>query len=168
MPKAPPRYASQGAIRFLAHYVRRRIFSHAIVLGAVLAAVVCAVGSQYAVKNLVDVLSTRHPATYILWSAVFWLLALVAGDNLLWRLAGWASTHAFVAVGGDMRLELFDHLSGQGTRYFVERFPGALAGRITAAANAAWLIENSLTWSTIPPGAAVIASIFLLGTINWK
>ena len=68
MPNAVPRYASQGAIRFLAHYVRRRIFSHAIVLGAVLAAVVCAVGSQYAVKNLVDVLSTQHPATYTLWS----------------------------------------------------------------------------------------------------
>src|SRR6266851_2770987 len=101
MPNAAPRYASQGAIRFLAHYVRRSIFSHAIVL--------------------------------------------VAGDNLLWRLAGWVSTHAFVAVGGDIRLDLFNHLSGQGTRYFIDRFPGALAGRITAAANAAWTIEISLT-----------------------
>jgi ATP-binding cassette subfamily B protein len=167
MSKTPPRYASQGAIRFLAHYVRRRIFSHTIVLGAVLAAVICAVGSQYAVKHLVDVLGSRSPAIYTLWSAVALLLALVAGDNLLWRLAGWVSTHAFVAVGGDIRLDLFNHLSGQGTRYFVERLPGALAGRITAAANAAWTIENSLTWTTIPPGTAVIGSIFVLGTINW-
>lgn len=164
---ALPRYASKGAISFLAHYVRRRLFSHTIVLLAVLAAVGCAVASQYAVKHLVDVLGMRSPAAQVLWGAVGLLLALVAGDNLLWRLAGWVSTHAFVAVGGDMRLELFDHLSGQGTRYFVERFPGALAGRITAAANAAWLIENSLTWSTIPPGAAVIASVLVLGTINW-
>jgi len=164
---ALPRYASTGAIRFLGHYVRRRLLSHTIVLLAVLAAVGCAVASQYAVKHLVDVLGTRSPAPQVLWGAVGLLLALVAGDNLLWRLAGWVSTHAFVAVGGDMRLELFDHLSGQGTRYFVERFPGALAGRITAAANAAWLIENSLTWSTIPPGAAVIASVLVLGTINW-
>jgi ATP-binding cassette subfamily B protein len=133
----------------------------------VLAAVVCAVGSQYAVKNLVDVLTTQHPPTYTLWSAVVLLLALVAGDNLLWRLAGWVSTHAFVAVGGDIRLDLFNHLSGQGTRYFVDRLPGALAGRITAAANAAWTIENSLTWTTIPPGTAVIGSILILGTINW-
>ena len=165
---ALPRYASKGAIVFLARYVRRRLLSHSIVLLAVLAAVGCAVASQYAVKHLVDVLSTHDPASRILWGAVGLLLALVAGDNLLWRLAGWVSTHAFVAVGGDMRLELFDHLSGQGTRYFVERFPGALAGRITAAANASWLIENSLTWTTIPPGAAVIASILVLGTINWK
>jgi ATP-binding cassette, subfamily B, bacterial len=167
MPTALPRYASKGAIRFLARYVRRRILSHAVVLAAVLAAVICAVGSQYAVKNLVDVLGTHHPATYTLWGAVALLLALVAGDNLLWRLAGWVSTYAFVAVGGDIRLDLFNHLSGQGTRYFVERFPGALAGRITAAANAAWTIENALTWTTIPPGTAVIGSILVLGTINW-
>jgi len=162
-----PRHASKGAVRFLGRYVRRRFFSHLVVLGCVLTAVLCNVGSQYAVKHLVDVLSTHDPASTVLWGAVGILLALVAGDNLLWRVAGWASTHAFVAVGGDIRIELFNHLSGQGTRYFVEQLPGALAGRITAAANAAWLIENSLTWNTIPPGIAVIASIFVLGTINW-
>jgi ATP-binding cassette subfamily B protein len=164
---ALPRYASKGAISFLGRYVRRRLFSHSVVLVAVLAAVGCNVASQYAVKHLVDVLGTHSPPIHILWGAVGLLLGLVAGDNLLWRLAGWVSTHAFVAVGGDMRLDLFDHLSGQGTRYFVERFPGALAGRITAAANAAWTIENSLTWTTIPPGIAVILSILVLGTINW-
>jgi ATP-binding cassette, subfamily B, bacterial len=161
------RYASKGAFRFLGRYVRRRFFSHFIVLAAVLAAVLCSVGSQYAVKHLVDVLSTHVPPPPVLWGAVGILLGLVAGDNILWRVAGWASTHAFVAVGGDIRMDLFDHLSGQGTRYFVEQFPGALAGRITAAANAAWLIESSLTWNTIPPGVAVIASILVLGTINW-
>jgi ATP-binding cassette subfamily B protein len=165
---ALPRYASKGAIGFLGRYVRRRIASHCIVLIAVLAAVGCSVASQYAVKHLVDVLGMHKPLNSVLWGAVGILLALVAGDNLLWRLAGWVSTYAFVAVGGDIRLELFDHLSGQGTRYFVERFPGALAGRITAAANAAWTIENSLTWTTIPPGTAVVASILVLGTINWR
>lgn len=164
---ALPRHASKGAISFLARYVRRRFLSHSIVLIAVLVAVGCSVASQYAVKHLVDVLGIRHPPSNVLWGAVGLLLGLVAGDNLLWRLAGWASTYAFVAVGGDMRLELFNHLSGQGTRYFVEQFPGALAGRITAAANAAWTIENALTWTTIPPGTAVIASILVLGTINW-
>ena len=147
--------------------MRRRFFSHFIVVAAMLAAVLCNVGSQYAVKHLVDVLRTHQPPPAILWGAVAILLGLVGGDNILWRVAGWASTHAFVAVGGDIRMELFDHLSGHGTRYFVDQFPGALAGRITAAANAAWLIESSLTWNTIPPGVAVIASIFVLGTINW-
>ena len=39
-----PRYASKGAIRFLGRYVRRRFFSHFIVLAAVLTAVLCNVG----------------------------------------------------------------------------------------------------------------------------
>jgi ATP-binding cassette subfamily B protein len=164
---ALPRYASKGAISFLGRYVRRRLPSHLVVLISMLLAVGCSVASQYAVKHLVDVLGTHDPTTEVLWGAVGLLLGLVAGDNLLWRLAGWVSTHAFVAVGGDMRLELFDHLSGQGTKYFVEQFPGALAGRITAAATASWTIENALTWTTIPPGVAVILSIFVLGTINW-
>ena len=102
-----------------------------------------------------------------LWGAVGILLGLVAGDNLFWRLAGWVAAYAFVAVGGDLRLDLFNHLSGQGTRYFAEQFPGALAGRITIAANTARVIENALTWTTIPP-ARRSSQHRLLGTINWK
>ncbi|HSO42733.1 MAG TPA: hypothetical protein VLR47_07825, partial [Rhodospirillales bacterium] len=141
---ALPSYATHGPVRFLFHYLRRRIWSHLIVLAAILAAVGCAIGSQYGVKNLVDVLSMGKPSDAVLWGAVAMLLGLVAADNLLWRVAGWTATHAFPAVGGDMRLDLFDHLSGHGTRYFSDRFPGALAGRITPAANSSWQIENAL------------------------
>ncbi len=135
---------------------------------SVLCAVGCAIGSQYAVKTLVDVLSTGNPSESALWGAVAVLLGLVAGDNLLWRLAGWVATYAFVGLGGDLRLDLFDHLSGHGTRYFADRFPGALAARITTAANAAWSIESALTWNTIPPAAAVVSSIAVLGVIDWQ
>jgi ATP-binding cassette subfamily B protein len=163
-----PRYASSGPAAFLVHYVGRRLTSHLVVLLAVLSAVGCAIGSQYAIKNLVDVLGSGQPSDLALWGAVGLLLALVAGDNLLWRLAGWVASYAFVAVGGDLRLDLFGHLAGHGSRYFTEQFPGALAARITTAANAAWSIENSLTWTTIPPAVAVVSSIFVLSVINWQ
>jgi ATP-binding cassette, subfamily B, bacterial len=162
-----PRYASRGAARFLLHYACRRPWSHLVVLGSVLSAVACAIGSQYGVKNLVDVLGS-NPGDGQLWGAVAILLALVGGDNLLWRLAGFVASYAFVAVGGDLRLDLFDHLSGHGSRYFADQFPGALAARITTASNAAWSIENSLTWTTIPPGAAVLSSIAVLSVIAWQ
>ena len=160
-----PSYASRGPARFLRHYVCRRWSGHLVVLIAVLAAVGCAVGSQYAVKILVDALETR---SHHLWATVALLFGLVAGDNLLWRLAGWMSTDVLVAVGGDMRLDLFGHLAGHGTRYFADRFPGAIAGRIMTAANATWTIENSLIWRTIPPLAAVFCSIALLATVTWQ
>jgi ATP-binding cassette subfamily B protein len=138
------------------------------VLTAVLAAVACSIGSQYAVKHLVDVLGYHGVGDTALWGAVGILFGLVAGDNLLWRLAGWVATGAFVAVSGDVKLDLFEHLSQHGTRYFADRFPGALAGRITTAANATWTIETSLTWTTIPPMAAVVSAIILLSLINWQ
>ncbi|MBL8658602.1 MAG: ABC transporter ATP-binding protein [Rhodospirillales bacterium] len=165
---ALPSYATHGAARFLLHYVRRRLWSHLTILAAILAAVGCSIGSQYAIKNLVDVLGIGKPTDIQVWGAVILLLVLVGSDSLLWRLAGWTATHAFPAVGGDMRLDLFDHLSGHGTRYFSDRFPGALAGRITTAANSSWEIENKLVWTTIPPAAAVLASTAVLGLINWQ
>jgi ATP-binding cassette subfamily B protein len=161
-----PSHGERGAVRFLLHHIRRRPIGHLIVLGAVLAAVGCAIGSQYGVKHLVDVLGAGHPTSSALWAAVALLLGLVAGDHLLWRLAGWASSYVFVAVGGDIRLELFGHLSGHGARYFADRFPGALASRITTAATSVWTIESSLAWTTIPPGAAVVSSIAVLALID--
>jgi ATP-binding cassette subfamily B protein len=163
-----PQHASPGPVRFLGHYVRRRLSGHLVVLGAVLGAVGCSIGAQYGVKNLVDVLGSGEPTGLLLWTAVAVLLGLVAGDHLLWRLAGWVASYVFVAVGGDLRVELFDHLSGHGARYFADRFPGALAGRITTAANAVWTIENALAWTTIPPGTAVLGSVVVLGSIDWR
>ena len=163
-----PRYASRGAGPFLLHYVGRRLVSHSLVLLSVFSAVFCAIGSQYAVKHLVDVLDNGAPSDGALSLAVIILLLLVAGDNLLWRLAGWIASYAFVAVGGDVRLDLFAHLAGHGSRYFSDQFPGALAGRVTTAATAAWTIENSITWTTVPPAVAVVTSIGLLATIQWK
>ena len=35
------------------------------------------------------------------------------------------------------------------------------------AANAAFTLENSLAWTTLPPAAAVVTSIAVLGLVNW-
>ena len=162
-----PGLAARGPGHFLMHYASRRLACHILVLAAVLAAVGCAIGSQYGIKNLVDVLSARNATDRELWSAVVLLLTLVAGDNLLWRLAGWVAARTFVGVAGDLRGDLFDHLSGHGTRYFSDRFPGALAARITTAGNAAFSIESRLAWNAIPPAAAVVSSIVVMGVVNW-
>jgi ATP-binding cassette subfamily B protein len=163
-----PSTAAQGPIRFLLHHVRRRLAGHLIVLGSVLAAVGCSIGSQYAIKNLVDTLGSPTPSGFVIWSAVFLLLGLVAGDQFMWRIAGWVASYVFVAVGGDIRIELFEHLSGHGARYFSDRFPGALASRISTAATSVWTIENAMAWTTIPPAAAVASSIGVLGLLDWR
>ena len=126
---------------FLLRYVRRRPWTHAAIVAAVVGAVGCSVSTQYGVKYLVDTLSAG-PSGNTIWFAFGFLVLLIAADNLLWRLAGWVSSHAFVSVTGDLRSELFRHLTGHSPGYFTHRLPGTLTGRVTATSNAAFAIEN--------------------------
>ncbi len=152
-------------VAFLLRYVRRRMVSHAAILTAVLAAVGCSVSSQYGVKFLVDTLSAG-PANGEVWVAFALLVSLIAADNFLWRLAGWIASHAFVAVTGDLRSELFGHLTGHAPSYFTQRLSGTLTGRITATSNAAFAVENLFIWNVLPPCVATAGAIAYLAAVS--
>src|ERR1700733_3088880 len=153
-------------IGFLWNYVRRHPWGHATVFFSVLIAVVCAVSLQYGRKHLIDIIAVGPAKATGLWLAFVVLCSLVAADILLWRGAGWSAAYTFVAVTGDIRRDLFGHLSGHSPSYFAERLPGALASRITATANAAFTTENTCSWNVLPPCVAVIGSVILIGMVN--
>ncbi len=152
-------------LAFIVRYVRQRPISHAVILAAVFAAVGCSVGTQYGVKNLVDTLS--HGVTAYVWTAFLLLGALIAADNLLWRVASWIANIAFVGVTGDLRRDLFRHLTGHSQRYFAERLPGTLTSRVTATSNAVFTCENMFVWNVLPPCVATVAAIALVSTVSW-
>ena len=156
-------YASRP-LAFIFRYVRLRPFSHAIILAAVLSAVACSVSTQYGVKHLVDVLSNGVNAG--VWTAFLLLGSLIAADNLLWRVAAWTSNFAFVGVTGDLRRDLFRHLTGHSPGYFADRLPGMLTSRVTATSNAVFTAENMFVWNVLPPCAATVAAIALVRTIS--
>jgi ATP-binding cassette subfamily B protein len=152
---------------FFAHYVRMRPLSHALVVAAVLAAVGCSVGTQYGVRLLVDALSgpgRQDPGQ--VWTAFWILIALVGSDNLLWRVASYIASYVFVAVTGDLRNDLFRHLTGHSPRYFADRLPGMLTSRITATSNAVFTTENMFVWNVAPPCVATLGSIALIATVS--
>jgi ATP-binding cassette, subfamily B, bacterial len=156
-------YASRP-LAFLFRYLRLRPLAHGAILIAVLGAVICSVCTQYGVKFLVDTLS--RGATADVWTAFFLLGALIAADNLLWRLASWIANYTFVAVTGDLRRDLFRHLIGHSPSYFSDRLPGQLTSRVTATSNAAYTAENMFIWNVLPPCVATIAAIALVSTIS--
>ena len=152
-------------VAFLLRYVRRRIIAHAAILTAVIGAVGCSVSSQYGVKFLVDTLSAGPHGTAV-WLAFAVLVSLIAADNLLWRLAGWIASHAFVGVTGDLRSELFRHLTGHAPSYFTQRLSGTLTGRVTATSNAAFAVENLFIWNVLPPCVATVGAIAFLAVVS--
>jgi len=151
---------------FMARYLRRRAVSHSIIVAAVLAAVGCSVSTQYGVKFLVDTLAGGAHAGGRIWLAFFLLVALIALDNLLWRVASWIASCAFTAVTGDLRRDLFRHLTGHAPGYFAGRQPGMLSSRITATSNAMFTIDNMFVWNVLPPCAATLAAIGFVTTVS--
>src|SRR5712672_1475025 len=152
-------------IAFIARYIRRRSLSHATIMVFVLAAVGCSVGTQYAVKFLVDALAGGASSSGV-WAAFIVLISLIAADNLLWRLASWIASFAFVAVSGDLRRDLFRHLTGHAPSYFTDRMPGMLTSRITATSNAVYTVENMWVWNVLPPCAATVTAIVFVSTVS--
>jgi ATP-binding cassette, subfamily B, bacterial len=164
-PRRPSPHAVSRPLLFIWHYIRQRPIAHATILAAVLAAVTCSVSTQYGVKTLVDALSHAAGAMTA-WNAFFILMALIAGDTLLWRLAGWIASFTFVGVTGDLRRDLFRHLTGHSHSYFADRLPGTLSARVTATSNAIYTVENMFIWNVLPPCAATVAAISLLLTVS--
>src|SRR6202041_983719 len=143
---------------------RCRPIAHTAILTAVLTAVACSVGTQYGVKFLVDVLSNHNGVG--VWIAFGLLGSLITADNLLWRLAGWIANYTFVGVTGDLRRDLFRHLTGHSPSYFAERLPGTLTSRVTATSNAVFTGENMFVWNVLPPCAATVAATALVVTVS--
>ena len=147
-------------------YVRQRAASHAVILMCVVAAVICSVGTQYGVKSLVDALDRGPSHGGGVWLAFIFLMSLIAADNFLWRIASWVASFTFVGVTGDLRRDIFRHLTGHAPSYFADRMPGMLTSRITATSNAVYTVENMLVWNVLPPCIATIAAISLIGTVS--
>jgi ATP-binding cassette subfamily B protein len=152
-------------LQFVLRYLRQRPASHIIILTSVVLAVVCSVGTQYGVKFLVDGLSAG-PGHGGVWLAFVLLMSLIAADNILWRVASWIASFTFVRVTGDLRRDMFRHLTGHAPSYFSDRLPGMLTSRITATSNAVFTVENMFVWNVLPPCIATIAAIVLIGTVS--
>jgi ATP-binding cassette subfamily B protein len=84
----------------------------------------------------------------------------------LWRVASWIANDAFVKVTGDLRSDLFRHLTGHAPSYFQDRLPGMLTSRITATSNAIFTIENMFVWNVLPPCVATLGAIILLLSVS--
>jgi ATP-binding cassette subfamily B protein len=151
---------------FVLRYLRRRPAAHLVILTAVVAAVACSVGTQYGVKHLVDGLSAGPAYAGSVWLAFVFLMSMIAADNFLWRIASWTASFTFVGVTGDLRRDIFRHLTGHAPSYFSDRLPGMLTSRITATSNAVFTVENMFVWNVLPPCIATVAAIALIGTVS--
>jgi ATP-binding cassette subfamily B protein len=157
---------AQRPLAFSWRFVRRHAFAHGVILAAVALAVVCSIFTQYGVKLLVDTLSLPERQPAAVWHVFALLVGLIAADNLLWRLAGWVGNTAFANVTGEVRRDLFRHLTGHALSYFATWQPGVVTSRVSATSTAMFTVQNLLVWNVLPPCVATVSAIALVGTVS--
>lgn len=157
-------------LAFLWRYVRARPWHFGGLLGLVVSASICAVAVQYGMKLLVDAMaqsgSNRGAAN--VWLPLWLFLGLIVMENVFWRLGGWLGCRTVVASCVDIRVDLFQYLTGHPMRYFNEHFAGSLGNRISAVGQAAGAIYGGLAWKVVPPIVDFIGAVVVLLTVDWR
>ena len=156
------------AIPFIAHYILRRRWLFAALFAVIAAAAGCAIAVQYGMRLLVDAMSLRADDRSAVWLPLALFVTLIALESAFWRLGGRLTCRGVVATGVDIRLDLFEHLSGQPLRYFADHLAGSLGGRITATAGSVGAMLTTLTWSILPPCADFVGAFVLFFIVDWR
>ena len=150
------------------YYLMRRRAAYGGIFVLTVGAALCAVGVQYGMRLLVDAMTQDGGSREAVWSAFALFIGLVAVESVLWRLAGWLGSRTIVASSVDIRLDLFQHLSGQAMRYFADHMAGSLASRITAAGSAFHHILSALVWNITPPCTDFLGSLAVFVLVDWR
>ena len=165
MPHADLTRYRNRPLAFLWRCAMKHKLGHATVLISVILAVFAAVSTQYGLKTLIDAVSKGVDGGGHVWQAFALLCGLITADNLMWRVGCTVAAYTYVRVTGDVRRDLFGHLSGHSPSYYAERLPGTLAGRITATAQSVYQTENVLAWNVLPPILAVSMAIVYISAV---
>ncbi len=162
-----PNYLTRPST-FLLHYIRLRPWHFGGLLVLIVGAAACAVAVQYGMKLLVDAMATDNRAAADVWTPLLLFIGLIAIENVMWRGGGWLGCRTVVATGVDVRLDLFQHLTGHPMRWFAEHFAGSLGNRITATAGSMGALISTFTWNIVPPCTDFIGAVIVLLTIDWR
>ncbi|MBA3517980.1 MAG: ABC transporter ATP-binding protein [Rhizobiales bacterium] len=162
---APPYLSGPGP--FVRHYLRLRKPSFAALGVMVVGAASCAVAVQYVMKLLVDAMAGSGDSAAA-WTALSLFITLIAAESVLWRLSGWLGCRTTVAIGVDVRVDLFNYLSGQPMRYFAENLAGSLGQRITSTAGNFGALINTIVWRILPPCIDFVGALIIFATVDWR
>ncbi|MDB6091934.1 MAG: ABC-type multidrug transport system, ATPase and permease component [Gammaproteobacteria bacterium] len=152
--------------RFVWHYIAQRRGGFATLAATVVLAAGCAVGVQYQIKRLVDTMTEPARSGAQVWLVLGTFIGLIAAESVFWRVSGWLTCRTTVRAGVQMRLDLFQHLSGHSLRYFADHLSGSLGQRITGTAGAFGVLTNTAVWRVAPPLIDFLGAIVVFSTID--
>jgi ATP-binding cassette subfamily B protein len=140
---------------------------HFSALALVLGAAVCACAAQYGLKLIVDAMAQGTDHIAAAWRALAVFAGLLAAESMLWRFGSWLGYRAMLVDKAEAKLDLFDHLGGQSSRYFTDLLSGSLANRISSTGDSVQQALSICLFNIAPVSADFCAALAILATVGW-
>ena len=135
---------------------------------AVLLAILFGRFQYYALSKVVDSANNFETGdTSIIW---YWTCLLVCVNFLreaMFRISGYTAQIWILATQAKINSTLFSHLTGHSSRYFKDRFAGALTNKISNASRGVASLLKMATWNFIMLFVGIAADMYLLSTVHF-
>jgi ATP-binding cassette subfamily B protein len=152
--------------RFIAHYIAARPFGFLLLTLVVVASASSSVGIQYAMKLLIDAMAAPDRAFGPVQTALIAFVGLVALESLLVRLAAMLLCRTTVSTGVQIRLDMFDYLSGHQLSFFQNERAGSLGHRVSALTGSFSAITHRILMEIIPPLISFVGAVIIFLSID--
>ena len=125
----------------------------------------------YIISVLVDKFSAAEGTAaqldvLLYWGVVYFLLTLV--ERVSWRISGFTGIRWIV----DMRTTGFDllyrYLLGHSHTYFINRFAGSLASKVSNAVDGGSRLMDRLLWGFGPEFISLFATLYFFWIVHWS
>jgi len=152
--------------RFLRHYIAARPWMFLLLTTLVATSAIGAVGVQYAMKLLIDAMTTGPHARTHVYAALAAFMGLVVCESFLQRAAALTLGHATVASGVRIRLDIVDYLSGHQMPFFQNQRAGSLGHRVSALAGIFGALIHRLLQEVAPPLISFVGALIIFFSID--
>ncbi|PXA98073.1 ABC transporter, partial [Nostoc sp. 3335mG] len=158
----------ESPVRFLIHYVAARPFGFLLLSLIVIAASASAIGVQYAMKLLVDAMTLAGGPVHAVYVALGLFIGLVVAESLLQRGGAFLLGHMTVVSGIQIRLDMFDYLTGHQMPFFQQQRAGSLGHRIGSLAGNFGALVHRLLMEVTPPLVTFVGALVIFIAIDQR
>ncbi|MET0247014.1 MAG: ABC transporter ATP-binding protein [Sphingomonas sp.] len=161
----------ESPVRFLIHYVAARPLGFLLLGAIVITASASAIGVQYAMKLLVDAMTQgggAAGAVNAVYVALALFIALVVAESLLQRCGAFLLGHMTVTSGIQIRLDMFDYLTGHQMPFFQQQRAGSLGHRIGSLAGNFGALVHRLLMEVTPPLVTFVGALVIFIAIDQR
>jgi ATP-binding cassette subfamily B protein len=155
---------------FFFHFIKKQPLAFTIFFLAPIIMVLENNAIPYALKMIVDSLGTYQkgqnvfslvaPALWLGGGAWFTLIVVL-------RLQNWWQAYVLPRFQGEVRMSVYEYLSGQSYHYFSNQMAGSLANKINDLPRALDSIFTIMTWYAIAAFASIVVALILMWSINY-